>query len=101
MDRQERVAAFVERHDMDGDPAYRLLDLCSEVGELAKDANESTDYGADPEAIAVNEDEVGDVLFSLLAFADSMGVDAGDALETAMAKYESRIDETGVASSGN
>ena len=86
---------------MDGEPAYRLLDLCSEVGELAKDANTSTDYGSSPADFAVKADEVGDALFSLLAFADAVDVDAGEALDAAMEKYESRIDETGDAGSGN
>ncbi|WP_458206727.1 MazG nucleotide pyrophosphohydrolase domain-containing protein [Haladaptatus sp. NG-SE-30] len=85
---------------MDAPPAYRLLDLASEVGELAKDANESTDYGADPDAIAVNADEVGDALFALLSLAESLDIDAGAALTEAMAKYESRIEATGEAGSG-
>lgn len=46
-DRQRQVAAFVAEHDLETPPAYRLLDLVSAVGELAKDANESTGYGAD------------------------------------------------------
>ena len=86
---------------MDGEPAYRLLDLCSEVGELAKDANVSTEYGTSPDDFTVEADEVGDVLFSLLAFADAADVDAGEALDAALAKYESRIGETGDAGSGN
>lgn len=45
MDEQEQVAEFVAIHDLDAPPAYRLLDLASEVGELAKDAAESTGYG--------------------------------------------------------
>ena len=44
-------------------------------------------------------DEIGDALFSLLAVAESLDVDAGDALDESLAKYEARIDETGSASS--
>ncbi|WP_134670636.1 MazG nucleotide pyrophosphohydrolase domain-containing protein [Halorussus marinus] len=100
MDAQRQVAAFVDRYDIDAPPAYRLLDLTSELGELAKDANTSTGYGDDPDALALSEDELGDALFALLALAESVGVDADDALGSALAKYEARLDETGDAGSG-
>jgi len=100
MDAQRRVAAFVDSHDLDAPPAYRLLDLVSELGELAKDANASTGYGTDPDALDLSDDEVGDALFALLALAESVDVDADDALETALDKYEGRLAETGDAGSG-
>jgi NTP pyrophosphatase (non-canonical NTP hydrolase) len=93
MDEQARVAAFLATHDLDATPAYRLLDLVSEVGELSKDAVEATDYGSDPDAVAVAEDEIGDALFALLALSESLGIDAGEALETALSKYERRLRE--------
>ncbi|MFC6938615.1 MazG-like family protein [Salinirubellus sp. GCM10025818] len=99
MDEQDRVAAFIEAHGLHAPPAYRLLDLASEVGELAKDANDSTSYGIDPGSLSVGEDELGDALFALLAFAESMDVDAGDALDTALAKYERRIESSGAPGS--
>lgn len=97
---QDRVATFVDRHGLEAPPAYRLLDLTSEVGELAKDAAESTDYGSKPERIDVAEDEIGDVLFSTLALAESLGVDANDALDVALAKYEERMETGDDPSSG-
>lgn len=100
MDEQRRVAQFLATHDLDASPEYRLLDLVSEVGELAKDANESTGYGSSPDEMAISDDELGDALFALLALAESLDVDAGDALETALAKYERRIGESGEPSSG-
>ncbi|MFT4881247.1 MAG: hypothetical protein ACI9CA_001138 [Natronomonas sp.] len=45
MDNQQRVAAFVAEHDLETPPAYRLLDLVSEVGELGAEVTESTGYG--------------------------------------------------------
>jgi NTP pyrophosphatase (non-canonical NTP hydrolase) len=99
MDAQRRVAEFVATHDLHAAPEYRLLDLVSEVGELAKDANVSTDYGSTPEDVAINDDELGDALFALLALAESLDVDAGSALETALEKYEERIDTSGEPSS--
>lgn len=100
MDQQERVAEFVDDHGLDCPPAYRLLDLAAEIGELAADANDATGYGADPEALSVNRDELGDALFSLLALADDLGVDADAALDESLEKYESRLAETGEAASG-
>jgi NTP pyrophosphatase (non-canonical NTP hydrolase) len=97
---QDRVAEFLAEHDMDADPAYRVLDLASEVGELAKDVNDSTDYGDSPEDVAVKSDELGDALFALLAVAESLDVDAGRALDEALEKYRGRIDETGDPGSG-
>lgn len=100
MDEQRAVSAFVAEHDLDAPPEYRLLDLVSEVGEVTKNATESTDYGADPGRIDVDDDEVGDVLFALLAVADSLDVDAGEALERSLAKYEARIAADGSPASG-
>jgi NTP pyrophosphatase (non-canonical NTP hydrolase) len=100
MDAQREVAAFVEDHGLDAPPAYRLLDAVSELGEVAKEVAESTDYSDSPADTEVASDEVGDVLFSLLALAEAVDVDAGEALDEALAKYESRIDESGSPSSG-
>ncbi|AFZ72581.1 MazG nucleotide pyrophosphohydrolase domain-containing protein [Natronobacterium gregoryi] len=91
-DAQRQVAAFVEEYGLETPPAFRLLDLVSEVGELAKDANVSTDYGDDPAALELSSDEVGDALFALLALADDLEIDADAALEEALEKYEQRMD---------
>ena len=100
MDAQSRVASFVEANDLEAPPPYRLLDAVSELGEVAKAVCTSTGYGADPEAVAVPEDELGDALFALLALCETLDVDARAALETALAKYEDRLEETGDAGSG-
>jgi NTP pyrophosphatase (non-canonical NTP hydrolase) len=100
MKEQEQVAEFLEANDLDGDPAYRILDLASEIGEIAKDAANSTNYGASPEDLDVKSDELGDALFALLAVAESLDVDAGAALDEALEKYRARIEETGDPGSG-
>jgi len=94
------VAAFLDEAGLHAPPAYRLIDLTAEVGEVAADAAESSDYGADPEAVSVSRDEVGDVLFAALALADALDVDAEDALAESLAKYEARLDADGTAGSG-
>jgi len=100
MDEQQRVAAFVDEHGLETPPAFRLLDLVSELGEVAKNATESTAYGDNPADLALDSDEIGDVLFALLAVAESVDVDAGDALEESLAKYEKRLAETDSPGSG-
>ena len=99
MQAQDRVACFCDEHDLDADPAYRVLDLAAEVGEVAADAAKSAEYGAAPEDLAVTEDELGDALFALLATAEALDIDAEAALATSLAKYERRLDATGEAGS--
>lgn len=100
MDEQDRVAAFVDEHDWETALAYRVLDLQSEVGEIADEVTTSTGYGSTPENAEIAADEIGDTLFALLAVAESADVDATRALDTAITKYERRIEETGDAGSG-
>jgi NTP pyrophosphatase (non-canonical NTP hydrolase) len=98
---QQTVAAFVDEHDLHAPPEFRLLDLVSEVGEVAKDATESTDYGANREDVAVSPDELGDVLFALYALAESLDVDADRALAESLDKYRERLADTGRPDSGS
>ena len=60
---QQKVAAFVARHNLQTTPETRLLDLASEVGELAKEALKSSAYGRQPAAPAGTawQQEMGDV----------------------------------------
>lgn len=99
MNAQTRVAEFVRAHDLETDPEYRVLDLSAEVGEIAADAVKSSEYGAAREEMAVSEDELGDALFALLATAEAFDIDAEQALDRSLQKYERRIDESGDAGS--
>lgn len=101
MESQERVARFVREHELTAPAAYRVLDLVSEVGEVAKEITVASDYGNQSGTVAVAEDELGDVLFALLALCDELDVDAADALDTAITKYESRIESAGDPGSGS
>jgi len=97
---QRRVADFLEEAELYTHPAYRLLDLTAEVGELAADATKSTAYGDEPASVSVKRDELGDALFALLALAEELDVDAEAALEESLTKYESRIEDDGSPGSG-
>jgi len=101
MDSQHRVERFLEEHELQTEPTFRVLDLLSEAGEVAKEVNASTGYGQQPDAVAVAEDELGDTLFALLALCVELEVDAEAALEAALEKYERRLEETETAGSGH
>lgn len=99
-DWQRRVAAFVDDHQLRHDPPTHILDLVSEVGELAKELLLITDYGRQPfnpsDAFLA---EFGDSLYSLLALAEVCDLDAGQALRRALQRYEMRLAERGEAGS--
>jgi len=100
-DEQDQVAEFMEEHELGGTTAFRVLDLVSEVGEVAKDATKTAEYGEKPEELEVKKDEIGDVLFSLLAVSNDLDIDAEEAFEEAMEKYERRINGGGDPGSGS
>ncbi len=98
---QGSVAAFVEEYGLEAPVHARALDLASEVGELAKEVLEGTDYGRAPfEAPEGWTAELGDALFALVCLADSTGVDLEAALVGALEKYRERLALGGDAGSG-
>jgi len=97
---QDSVARFVEAHRLEIPVQARLLDLVSEVGEIAKEILKSTHYGR--EHFRPTQDwasELGDVFFSLICIANSTGVNLEDALKQALKKYEQRLARKGNLSS--
>jgi NTP pyrophosphatase (non-canonical NTP hydrolase) len=98
---QERVGRFVAAHGLDAPVEVRLLDLVSEVGELAKEVLKGSDYGRAPFVPPEGWDgELADTLFALLCLANSTGVDLDTALTAALAKYADRLATRGAAGSG-
>jgi NTP pyrophosphatase (non-canonical NTP hydrolase) len=95
-DWQRRVAVFSRRHDLLGEPAIHLLDLLSELGEVAKELLLASDYGRGARVQFRPElaGELGDALYSLLALMEACGVDASSALNAALEKYEQRLAES-------
>lgn len=73
-------------------PQAMMLRLTEEVGELAREINHR--YGEKPkkadEADKALEMEMGDVLFVLLSFANSLNIDMDDAFDRVMEKFETR-----------
>ncbi|HEV8634408.1 MAG TPA: MazG-like family protein [Chloroflexota bacterium] len=98
---QQKVADFVDAHDLRTGAEFRLLDLVAELGELAKEALKATGYGRRPFIPDERwDDELADVFFSLVCLANSTAVDLDRALDRALAKYGQRLGQRGDAGSG-
>lgn len=73
-------------------PLAMLARLSEEVGELAREVNHT--YGEKPkkkdEAENSIENELGDLLFVLICFANSLGVDLEEAHQRVMDKFRTR-----------
>ena len=98
---QRRTAEFVKEYELEAPVHARTLDLTSEVGELAKEALKGTGYGREEFDLPRGwEDELGDVLFSLVCLANSTGVELDGALDSALNKYRGRLESGRDAGSG-
>ena len=98
---QERVATFVDMHALRAGAEARVMDLVSEVGEVAKEALKATRYGEHPFATtAAWDEELADVFFSLICLANATNVNLDQALERALVKYRQRLAGRGDAGSG-
>lgn len=98
---QTRVAEFVSAYQLEASVEARLLDLSSEVGELAKEALKTSHYGR--AAFAPNAawaGELADVFFALICLANSTQVNLDEALNGALEKYQTRLAAKGEAGSG-
>lgn len=73
-------------------PLSMLARMTEEVGELAREVNHQ--YGEKPkkkdEADNSIEMELGDILFIVLCFANSLGIDLTDAHDRVMGKFNTR-----------
>lgn len=85
---QRQVADFVDHYQLEADLSYRVLDLASETGELAKEILKSTGYGKESFRVHDNWSRgLGDVFFSLICLANSTGISLEDALEDVLNRY--------------
>ncbi len=97
---QEKIQHFIDERNIQVPLAARLLDLTSELGEVAKAYLERTAYGKrafTPDAHWA--EELGDLTFVLLCLAAHTEVDLDLALEQALRKYDIRVNIKGHAGS--
>ncbi len=98
---QQEAKHFVEKNALSNEPGVRMLDAMSELGELAKALLSSSNYGEQPVVNSKSiEEEVGDVLFSVLCLCNALQIDGQVAFERAMDKYQERLKAKGEISSG-
>jgi NTP pyrophosphatase (non-canonical NTP hydrolase)/8-oxo-dGTP pyrophosphatase MutT (NUDIX family) len=98
---QRKVADFADAAGMRASAEARVLDLVSEVGEVAKEVLKGSDYGDQPfDPPPGWADELGDAFFSLACLANATNVDLDQALDGALAKYRERLTRRGNAGSG-
>lgn len=89
---QDQVRDFVQTNDLEIGIGDRLLDVVSELGEVAKEALRATQYGTRRFVRGDDwEDELGDVVFSLICVANASDVDLESALQRSLLKYGRRV----------
>ncbi|MBI4099321.1 MazG-like family protein [Candidatus Parcubacteria bacterium] len=96
---QDKIRLFCETHRLASSPEHRLLDVVSEIGEVAKEILTATDYGKRP--IAPREEtrsEIGDAFYSLIALANALDINLEKTLELVLMKYERRLAHGGAGS---
>ena len=74
-------------------PVYaRILDIESEMGELAKEYLKNSRYGTEDFVLKDGfKEEFGDVLYALLSLAEETGVDSEECLDIALNKLKERM----------
>lgn len=98
---QEKVKEFCEKNNMEHEIEYRVLDLVSEIGEVAKEILKMTDYGK--KSMEFREEiklELGDAFYSLITIANYFNINLEEALNLVLEKYKKRL-EKGSAGSEN
>ena len=74
-------------------PVYaRILDIESEMGELAKEYLKNSRYGTEDFALEDGfKEEYGDVMYALLSLAEETGIDSEECLDIALNKLKERM----------
>lgn len=93
---QKKVKEFNEKvncHTEKMPVCARLLDIQSELGELAKEYLKISNYGTIN--FELTDDfklEFGDVLYSLISLAGELDINAEECLDMVLSKYKKRIE---------
>ena len=98
---QRTVVDFVAEHQLESPVEARVLDLVSEVGEVAKEVLKAGEYGRQPfQPTEAWSEELADAFFALICIANSTNVNLDTALIEALDKYTQRLALKGEAGSG-
>lgn len=89
---QSQVKDFCSQNNLNAPVESRVLDLVSEVGEVAKEILKGTNYGQKSfTSRAEMASELGDTLFALITIANLLNIDLEDALAGVLQKYSARL----------
>ena len=79
----------------------RLLDIESEIGELAKEYLKSSSYGTTDFALSDDfKEEFGDVLYALISLAGELNISCEECVDIALNKLKMRMQEKNNLGSG-
>lgn len=83
-------------------PVYaRLLDIESELGELAKEYLKSSNYGTKQFEMSDDfKEEFGDVVYAMLSLSNEMGINSEECLDMVLNKLKSRMENKNSFGSG-
>ena len=83
-------------------PVYaRMLDVESEMGELAKEYLKATNYGANSFELTSNfKEEFGGVLYALISLDCELKIDCEESLELVLSKMSDRMKKNNAFGSG-
>lgn len=96
---QEAVQKFAHENNLNSPIEYRVLDMMSELGEVAKEILKMSNYGT--QEMQYRDElkmELGDTLYSLITIANTYDVDLEDALNSVLKKYSQRLEQGGIGS---
>jgi NTP pyrophosphatase (non-canonical NTP hydrolase) len=97
---QQQVARFGAEHSLEAGVETRLLDLLSELGEVAKEVLKGNNYGQSKLVQTVAwQEELADVFFALICLANTTGVDLNHGLAGVLEKYQQRLQGKGTPGS--
>ena len=83
-------------------PVYaRILDIESEMGELAKEYLKHSRYGTEEFELTESfKEEFGDVLYAIISLANEVDINCGECLDIALNKLKTRMVNNNTMGSG-
>ncbi len=91
---------FIAQYHLETQPAFSLLDIMSELGEVAKELLKATDYGRRPGSANAERmrEEIGDLMFAVAYLSTLYDVDPEAAMWDSVRKFERRLQRGGAGS---
>lgn len=79
----------------------RLLDIQSEMGELAKEYLKSSKYGSNDFSVTEDfKEEFGDVFYAILSLANELEINVEECVDVSLNKMKVRMEKKGTLGSG-